>query len=60
MANRFKMAQIQAVTALRRQGWSQRRIACELGVDRETVARYARLMAKPANMRPGPTRQRNQ
>jgi transcriptional regulator with XRE-family HTH domain len=42
MANRLKMAQIQAVTALLQQGWSQRRIARELGLDRETVARYAK------------------
>jgi transposase len=53
MANRLKMAQIQAVTALLQQGWSQRRIARELGLDRETVARYAQLAAKPANLRPG-------
>src|SRR5262245_41324111 len=57
MANRLKMADIQAVTALLQQGWSQRRIARELGLDRETVARYAQrwrqLTAKPANLRPG-------
>ena len=53
MANRLKMVQIQAVTALLQQGWSQRRIARELGLDRETVARYAQQTAKPANLRPG-------
>src|SRR5262245_26951777 len=57
MANRLKMAEIQAVTALLQQGWSQRRIARELGLDRETVARYAQrwreLTAKPAILRPG-------
>jgi hypothetical protein len=57
MANQLKMAEIQAVTALLQQGWSQRRIARELGLDRETVARYAHrwqeATAKPANLRPG-------
>lgn len=53
MANRLKMAQIQAVVALLQQGWSQRRVARELGLDRETVARYAQMAAKPANLRPG-------
>ena len=57
MANRLKMAEIQAITALLEQGWSQRRIARELGLDRETVARYAHrwqeATAKPANLRPG-------
>jgi transposase len=57
MANRLKMVQIQAVTALLQQGWSQRRIARELGIDRETVARYAQRCqertANPANLRPG-------
>src|SRR6516162_6732987 len=57
MANQLKMAEIQAITALLQQGWSQRRIARELGMDRETVARYARrwgqLAAKPATLRLG-------
>jgi Helix-turn-helix domain len=57
MANQLKMAEIQAITALLQQGWSQRRIARELGLDRETVARYAQRLreptAKPANLRPG-------
>jgi transposase-like protein len=57
MANQLKMAEIQAVTALLQQGWSQRRIARELGLDRETVARYAHrwqeAASKPANLRPG-------
>jgi IS30 family transposase len=42
MANQLKMADIQAIPAILEQGWSQRRIARELGIDRETVARYAR------------------
>jgi len=38
MANQLKMAQIQAILALRRRGWSCRRIARELGIHRETVS----------------------
>ena len=42
MANKLKMATINAIQCLLDKGWSQRRIARELGIDRETVARYAR------------------
>jgi len=42
MANRLKMAKIHSIRTLRAQGWSQRRIARVLDVDRETVARYVR------------------
>lgn len=42
MANQLKMAQALAIQALVERGWSYRRIARELGVHRETVARYAR------------------
>jgi transposase len=52
MANLLKMAIVQSIFSLRAQGWSQRRIARELGVDRETVGRYLRQRlcgAKPAN-----------
>jgi transposase len=40
MANQLKMAVVQAILTLVGLGWSQRRIAKELGLDRETVARY--------------------
>jgi IS30 family transposase len=40
MANRLKMAKINAIRTLHEKGWSQRRIARELNVDRETVRRY--------------------
>jgi len=40
MANQLKMATVDAILTLKRLGWSQRRIARELGVDRETVARH--------------------
>ena len=52
MANQLKMAEIHAILTLRTRGWSFRRIARELGVHRETVARYvqrARQASKPAN-----------
>jgi transposase len=40
MANRLKMAEHQAIIGLARLNWSYRRIAAELGVDRETVSRH--------------------
>lgn len=43
MANQLKMAQQQAIQTLIDQGWSRRRIARELGVHRDTVARYVGL-----------------
>lgn len=42
MANRLRMAEHNAILGLARLGWSFRRIAAELGVDRETVARHVR------------------
>jgi transposase len=45
MANQLKMVDIQSILTLRGRGWSRRRIARELGVDRETVTRYVRLSA---------------
>ena len=43
MANQLKMADQQAIIALAGHGWSFRRIADEMGVHRETVARYVKL-----------------
>lgn len=40
MANRLTMAKVNDILTLHEQGWSQRRIARELQVDRETVGRY--------------------
>lgn len=51
MANYLKMAKVNAIQTLHQRGWSQRRIAREMGADRETVSRYIRLdapEAKPA------------
>ena len=57
--NQLEMDIQQAISTLGRSGWSQRRIARELGIDRETVARYRRLAReaetpKPAIPPPGP------
>jgi len=41
--NQLKMDIKLTISTLSRGGWSQRRIARELGIDRETVARYRRL-----------------
>jgi transposase len=56
MANRLKMAILEAILRLQQQGWSQRRIARELGIDRDAVARHireAQAGSKPANASPG-------
>jgi transposase len=42
MSNQLNMAEHQAILGLVRLNWSYRRIASELGVDRETVSRHAR------------------
>jgi transposase len=52
VSNQLKMAMIEAIVALHRRGWSQRRIAQSLGVDRQTVARYL-AEAKPARVPAG-------
>ena len=51
MSHLLKVAVIDTIMSLHQRGWSQRRIARELGVDRETVARHLRLAraSKPAN-----------
>jgi transposase len=56
MANQLKMALIETIATLHRRGWSQRRIARELNIDRETVGRYLRMAKsapKPAIALPG-------
>ncbi len=40
MANQLKVAKVFSIQALHARGWSQRRIARELGVHRSTVARH--------------------
>lgn len=57
MANQIKMAIRDSIYGLYDAGWSQRRIAQELGLDRETVGRHLRLRAaeaaKPAKVPAG-------
>jgi transcriptional regulator with XRE-family HTH domain len=56
MSNLLKVAMKDLILSLHRQGLSQRRIASELGINRETVARYlsqVRDAAKPAIAPPG-------
>ena len=47
MSNVLKVSLQATIYSLHDRGWSRRRIARELGVDRETVSRYL-LLAKPA------------
>jgi transposase len=58
MSNLLKMAVRETIRTLHRRGWSQRRIADELGINRETVARHLRQAdsaSKPASAPPGST-----
>lgn len=51
MPNLLTVAMVETILSLHQRGWSQRRIAHELGIDRETVARYLKRNAadsKPA------------
>ena len=48
MANQIKMAKIHSILTLHERGWSNREIARELGVHRETVGRYIRLAGREA------------
>ena len=52
MANLLQVVMVETILSLHARRWSVRRIARELGIDRETVARHIRLSAsdsKPAN-----------
>lgn len=46
MPNQLKMSKVKSVIALRQQGWSFSRIAKELGIHRQTVAKYVRRHSK--------------
>ena len=52
MANHLRMALVETILTLCQRGWSQRRIAEELGINRETVSRQLKSRAadssKPA------------
>jgi transposase len=55
MANHVTVAMVNSITTLKKLGWSKRRIARELGIDRETVTRYfalEQLDSKPASNAP--------
>jgi transposase len=49
MANVLKMAKSQSIQQLHASGWSQRRIASELGIDRKTVSRHLRPASAAPN-----------
>lgn len=56
MSNLLKMAKVQSILSLHAQRWSARRIARELGVDRETVGKYVSQQScgpNPANLPTG-------
>jgi len=55
MANQLNEANVLSIKSLHQQGWSQRRIARELGLNRETVAKYVHELSKPANLGPAPS-----
>jgi transposase len=55
MANLLKMAINETIRTLHRRGWSQRRIADELGINRETVARHLRQADTPSKPAIAPT-----
>ena len=49
MSNVLKMAKSQSIQQLRTAGWSQRRIASELEIDRGTVARHLQAVQAASN-----------
>ena len=52
--NELNMSLQHSIVTLAAQGWSNRRIARELGLHRETVGRHLRLAgSKPAKVPPG-------
>lgn len=53
MANVLKMATVSSIATLLEAGYSDRRIAAALHVDRGTVARYRREFQNPPNAPPG-------
>jgi transposase len=55
MARLLKMATVQQILSLHADGWSQRRIARELGISRDAVARYLRLARSDLNPANAPT-----
>lgn len=59
MANHIKMDKVSAIKCLSQKGWSDAKIARELGIHRVTVARYARPGSKStSNPTPGQVQNR--
>jgi len=56
MANHLKMALIHSIEALLKRGWSQRRIARELGVDRGTVSKIFKRLNAPEDSGAAPAK----
>ncbi len=52
MENHLKVAKVSSIQSLHAQGWSQRRIARELGIHRATVSRQLKVAAKPTKATP--------
>jgi len=50
MSNILKVSLQTTIYSLGAHGWSQRRIASELGINRETVRRYPRLAKPPISI----------
>ena len=48
MSNFLKMDLVNAIQALKSKGWSKRRIARELQIDRQTVRKYMRAASNSA------------
>jgi transposase len=55
MANQLKVAKVLSIKTLHAQGWSQRRIARELGIHRGTVARHLQESSNPVTASADPT-----
>ena len=58
MSNVLKVSLQATIHSLHGRGWSRRRIARELGINRETIGRYL-LLAKPAISTAGSIRKAN-
>ena len=54
MVNQLKVAKVLSIKALHARGWSQRRIARELGINRETVSRHLKEGSQPSPVPTGP------
>ena len=55
MGNHLKMAKVNAILTLHARGWSNRRIARELGIDRDAVSRHVRGASDNSKAAKAPT-----